>query len=108
MTLVSLDFEKMGGLLPAIVVDAKTHEILMFAFQDREAFKKTLETKEVHFFSRSRKKLWKKGETSGNILKVLEVLTDCDDDSILIKVQHDPDLKACHTGKRSCFFKKVL
>ncbi|MCF7846342.1 MAG: phosphoribosyl-AMP cyclohydrolase [Candidatus Peribacteraceae bacterium] len=98
----------MGGLIPAVVQDERTGEILMLAFQDRAAYEKTIETKEVHFFSRSRKKLWKKGETSGNVLHVVEILADCDDDSILIKVKHNESLKACHTGARSCFFKKVL
>lgn len=108
MNALKIDFAKMGGLIPAVVQDAKTGEILMLAFQNQEAFDKTLATKEVYFFSRSRNALWKKGETSGNVLKVLEVLADCDDDSIIIKVAHDPELKACHTGARNCFFKKVL
>lgn len=107
MNEVKLSFEKMSGLIPAVIQDVETGEILMLAFQNREAFEKTQETGEVHFFSRSRKKLWKKGETSGNVLKVIEVFVDCDDDSILIKIQHDSDLKVCHTGARSCFFKKV-
>ncbi|MFH0833990.1 MAG: phosphoribosyl-AMP cyclohydrolase [Patescibacteria group bacterium] len=108
MTEPKIDFAKMGGLIPAIVQDSKTGEILMVAFQDQEAFEKTLATKEVHFFSRSRRELWKKGATSGNVLKVVEIFADCDDDSVLIKVEHDPKLKACHTGARSCFFKKIL
>ncbi len=107
MSAASLDFEKMGGLIPAVVQDSETGEILMLAFQNKEAFQKTLETGEVYFFSRSRNELWKKGETSGNVFKVVEVFTDCDDDSIIIKVQHDENLKACHTGERSCFFKKI-
>ncbi len=102
-----IDFEKMGGLVPAIVQDEKTGEILMLGFQNAEAFEKTLSTGEAHFFSRSRGKLWKKGETSGNILKVVEILADCDDDSVLLRVAHDPNLRACHTGARSCFFKKI-
>jgi phosphoribosyl-AMP cyclohydrolase len=108
MSNLKIDFEKMGGLIPAIIQDFKTGEILMLAFQNQEAYQKTLETREVYFFSRSRQELWKKGETSGNILKVVEILADCDDDSVLIKVQNDSNLKACHTGARSCFFKKVL
>lgn len=102
-----IDFEKMGGLVPAVVQDAETGEILMLAFQNAEALEKTVTSGEVYFFSRSRNKLWKKGETSGNILKVVEVLADCDDDSILLRVEHDPNLRACHTGERSCFFKKI-
>ncbi|MFH0834259.1 MAG: phosphoribosyl-AMP cyclohydrolase [Patescibacteria group bacterium] len=108
MTEPKIDFAKMGGLIPAIVQDSATGEILMVAFQNQEAFAKTLATKEVYFFSRSRNELWKKGATSGNVLKVVEILADCDDDSVLIKVAHDENLKACHTGARSCFFKKIL
>lgn len=108
MTEPKIDFAKMGGLIPAIIQDEKTGEILMVAFQNAEAFAKTLATKEAHFFSRSRNELWKKGATSGNVLKVVEIFADCDDDSVLIKVEHDENLKACHTGARSCFFKKIL
>ncbi|MFA6457893.1 MAG: phosphoribosyl-AMP cyclohydrolase [Patescibacteria group bacterium] len=108
MNALKLDFAKMGGLIPAVVQDIETGEILMLAFQNQEAFDQTVATKEAHFFSRSRQKLWKKGETSGNVLRVVGVLADCDDDSIIIKVAHDANLKVCHTGARSCFFKKVL
>lgn len=104
---IELNFSKMDGLIPAVVQDSETGEILMLAFQNKEAFQKTRATSEVYFFSRSRKKLWKKGETSGNILRVVEILADCDDDSVLIRVAHDPDLRACHTGERSCFFKSI-
>ncbi|MCK5471940.1 phosphoribosyl-AMP cyclohydrolase [Candidatus Gracilibacteria bacterium] len=97
----------MGGLIPAVIQDSETGEVLMLAFQNQEAFEKTLESGEVYFFSRSRQKLWKKGETSGNVLRVVEIFADCDDDSVIIKVQHDPNLRVCHTGKRSCFFKSV-
>jgi len=107
VTETKLDFKKMGGLIPAVIQDVETGEILMLAFQNEEAFQKTCATSEVHFFSRSRQKLWKKGETSGNVLRVVEILADCDDDSVIIKVQHDSNLKACHTGERSCFFKKI-
>ena len=105
---IKLDFEKGNGLIPAVVQDAETGEILMLAFQDKEAYQKTVETGEAHFWSRSRKELWKKGEKSGNTFKVLEILTDCDNDSVILKVEHDENLKACHTGERSCFFKKIL
>ncbi|MFH0834603.1 MAG: phosphoribosyl-AMP cyclohydrolase [Patescibacteria group bacterium] len=108
MNKIELDFEKTDGLIPAVVQDSKTGEILMLAFQNPEAYQKTLATGEVYFWSRSRQKLWKKGETSGNVFKVVEVVTDCDEDSVLIKIEHDEKLKACHTGKRSCFFKKIL
>jgi len=107
MNKVELDFEKMGGLIPAVIQDSETSEILMLAFQNAEAFEKTLASGEVYFFSRSRNELWKKGETSGNVLKVVEILADCDDDSVLIKVQHDQNLHACHTGERSCFYTKI-
>jgi phosphoribosyl-AMP cyclohydrolase len=104
---LKIDFAKMQGLIPAVIQDAVTGEVLMLAFQNKESYVKTLETGEVYFFSRSRNTLWKKGETSGNILKVVEVLVDCDNDSVLIKVQSEPNLKVCHTGKRSCFFTQV-
>jgi phosphoribosyl-AMP cyclohydrolase len=107
MNKIRLDFEKMGGLIPAVIQDNETGEIFMLAFQNQEAYEKTLETGEVYFFSRSRNELWKKGATSGNVLKVVEIITDCDDDSVLIRVEHDENLKACHTGERSCFFKKI-
>ncbi|MFH1375747.1 MAG: phosphoribosyl-AMP cyclohydrolase [Patescibacteria group bacterium] len=107
MSEIKLDFEKMNGLIPAVVQDIETNEILMLAFQNEEAYEKTVETGEVYFFSRSKQKLWKKGETSGNVLKVVEIITDCDEDSVLIKVEHDENLQACHTGERTCFFKKI-
>jgi len=97
----------MGGLVPAVVQDSETGEILMLGFQNSAALEKTISEREVYFWSRSREKLWKKGETSGNILRVVEIFADCDDDSILLRVAHDPDLRACHTGARSCFFKKI-
>jgi|SRR3989338_8355247 len=100
-----LDFEKMNGLVPAIVQDSKTGKVLMLAFMNRQAFKKTLKTKKATFWSRSRKKLWTKGETSGNFLEVKEIWTDCDNDSLLLKVK--PKGPTCHTGKKSCFFKRV-
>ena len=107
MTEPKIDFAKMGGLIPAVVQDSATGEILMLAFQNSAAFEKTLSTGEAHFFSRSRNEIWKKGATSGNVLKVVEIFADCDDDSILLRVEHDENLRACHTGARSCFFKKI-
>jgi phosphoribosyl-AMP cyclohydrolase len=107
MSEAKLDFGKMKGLIPAVVQDSETGEILMLAYQNQKAYEKTLKTNEVYFFSRSRNELWKKGETSGNVLKVVEITADCDDDSVLIKVKHNEDLKACHTGKRSCFFRLI-
>lgn len=102
-----LDFEKGGGLIVAIAQDVTTGEILMQAFADREAVEKTLETHEAHFFSRSRGGLWRKGETSGSVLKIVEVLVDCDGDSVIYRVAHDAHLKACHTGARSCFYRSL-
>jgi phosphoribosyl-AMP cyclohydrolase / phosphoribosyl-ATP pyrophosphohydrolase len=87
----------------AVAVDAATGAVLMLAWMNDEALAKTLETGEAHFFSRSRQKLWRKGETSGNILRVREVRIDCDDDAILLLV--DPAGPACHTGKPSCFYR---
>ncbi|QQK07823.1 bifunctional phosphoribosyl-AMP cyclohydrolase/phosphoribosyl-ATP diphosphatase HisIE [Miniphocaeibacter halophilus] len=91
-----------NGLIPAIVQDAKTKEVLMLAYMNEEALEKTLETKSSWFYSRSRKELWNKGETSGNTQKVVEIALDCDKDTILLKVL--PNGPACHTGEVSCFF----
>jgi phosphoribosyl-AMP cyclohydrolase len=89
------------GLVPTIVQDAKTGEVLMVAYMNREALEKTIETKKTHFYSRSRKKQWLKGEESGHIQTVQEILTDCDRDTLLIKVKQEGG--ACHLGYRSCF-----
>jgi phosphoribosyl-AMP cyclohydrolase len=95
------------GLIPAIAQDHKTGEVLMMAYMNEESYKKTLETKEMWYFSRSRNKLWHKGETSGNIQKVKELFLDCDNDTILAKIEQVGGI-ACHTGNRSCFFNKIL
>lgn len=100
-----LDFGKMNGLMPAIIVDYDTNEVLMLAFMDEKALSLTLETKKTWFFSRSRNKYWMKGESSGHTQEVVEVYTDCDYDSVLIKVKQKGGA-ACHTGNRSCFFVK--
>ncbi len=92
------------GLIPVIIQDYQKGEVLMLAYMNREALLKTLETGTVHFWSRSRKKLWKKGETSGNILLVKEILIDCDGDTLLIKAECKGG--ACHTGYRSCFYRR--
>ncbi len=92
-----------SGLIPAIIQDIKNGEVLMAAYMNRESLKKTLETGYVHFFSRSRKKLWLKGETSGHFQLVKEIRLDCDGDALLIKVQQKA--AACHTGYRSCFYR---
>ena len=93
------------GLLSAIAQDAESGEVLMLAHMNREALDRTLETGEAHFWSRSRAALWKKGETSGNILRVRAVLVDCDQDALLLKVEAAGP--ACHTGRRTCFYREV-
>jgi phosphoribosyl-AMP cyclohydrolase len=103
---IQLDFNKTGGLLPAIVQDYETGEILMLAYMNRDAFNATLSTGQATYYSRSRQTLWVKGETSGNLQLVKEIRIDCDDDTVLIKVEQLGGA-ACHTGHRSCFYKKV-
>ncbi|QAA34975.1 phosphoribosyl-AMP cyclohydrolase [Clostridium manihotivorum] len=98
------NFEK--GLVPAIIVDESTNEVLMLAYMNEESYKKTIETKTTWFFSRSRNKLWNKGETSGHFQTVKEILIDCDEDTLLIKVEQIG--AACHTGERTCFYRKIL
>ncbi len=95
------------GLIPAIVTDADTGEVLMFAWMSAEALGLTLETRTAHFWSRSRAKLWKKGEDSGNLLRVAEIRTDCDQDVLWLKVTVEGDGRACHTGERSCFYRAL-
>jgi len=99
------DFEKGDGLLPVIVRDADTNEVLMLAYMNEEALKLTQETGYAHYFSRSRNKLWKKGESSGHTQEVQDILIDCDGDTILLKVKQNG--LACHTGRKSCFFTKL-
>lgn len=94
------------GLIPAIAQDAVTGEILMVAWMNREALKQTAETGEAVYWSRSRRKLWHKGEESGHTQKVLEIRTDCDEDVILIKIEQTGGI-ACHTGRKSCFFQRL-
>jgi phosphoribosyl-AMP cyclohydrolase len=101
-----LDFAKSGGLLPAIAQDADTGDVLMLAFMNREAYEETLRTGRACYFSRSRGKLWRKGEESGNVQEVKAVFIDCDADTILLKV-HQIGGAACHEGYRSCFFRQV-
>ena len=93
------------GLIPAIVQDAETAEVLMVAWMNAESLDLTRQSGQVHFWSRSRKMLWKKGETSGNILNLREILVDCDADTLLIKVHASGP--ACHTGARSCFYRTL-
>lgn len=95
------------GLIPAIVTDATSGGVLMFAWMNAEAIALTLETRVGHFWSRSRARLWKKGEDSGNVLHVVEILTDCDQDVLWLKVEIAGDGVACHTGARSCFYRSL-
>ena len=104
--MVELSFEQSGGLVPAIAQDHKTGEILMLAYINEESWKLTLETGIAHYWSRSRSKLWKKGESSGNLQEVKEIRVDCDADTVVLKVNQIGDA-ACHTGYRSCFFQVV-
>ena len=102
---MNLDFKKYsGGLVPAIIQDVNTNKVLMLGFMNEEALNKTKETKQVTFFSRSKKRLWTKGEESGNVLNVIEILKDCDNDTILIKAI--PKGPVCHTGADTCFNEK--
>ena len=102
------DFSK--GLVPAIAQDAATGEVLMLAYMNEEAWKRTLETSEAHYWSRSRKELWHKGGTSGNVQKVLSIRLDCDSDALILKgvlaILRDLTEGACHTGRRSCFYRE--
>jgi phosphoribosyl-AMP cyclohydrolase len=100
------DFDKSGGLLPAIAQDAATGQVLMLAWMNREAWEETLRTRRAVYFSRSRNKLWRKGEESGNVQEVKEVYLDCDADTILLKV-HQVGGAACHEGYASCFFRRI-
>lgn len=101
---MEIDFNKMNGLVPAIIQDAKTMKVLMLGFMNEEAYNKTVETGKVTFYSRTRNTLWTKGETSGNYLHVVEILNDCDHDTLLIKAI--PDGPVCHTGTDTCWNEK--
>ena len=104
---VRVDFRKMGGLVPGIVQDARTGEMLMLGFLNEESYAKTLETGFVTFWSRTRQKLWMKGETSGNRLRVVAASTDCDNDALLFRVEVEGDGLVCHEGTVSCFTKAI-
>ena len=101
-----IDFDKAGGLVPAIAQDADSGTVLMMAWMNREAYEETLKTRRACYFSRSRNRLWRKGEESGNVQEVREVFIDCDADTILLKVHQVGDA-ACHEGYQSCFFRRV-
>jgi phosphoribosyl-AMP cyclohydrolase len=104
---VKIDFAKMDGLVPGMVQDAKTGEMLMLGFLNEVSYAKTLETGFVTFWSRTRQKLWMKGETSGNRLRVIAASTDCDNDALLFKVEVEGDGLVCHEGTVSCFTKSI-
>lgn len=101
---MEIDFEKMGGLVPAIIQDAKTKTVLMLGYMNEEAYEKTTKTGKVTFFSRSRQCLWTKGETSGNFLELVDIMVDCDNDTLLVKV--NPTGPTCHKGTDTCWGEK--
>ena len=105
MTDIKLDFDKQGGLLPVIVTDHESGQVLMLAYMNQESFQLTLETKTMHYWSRSRNELWHKGATSGHYQHVKSIKTDCDADTLLISVEQVG--AACHTGAYSCFFEEI-
>ena len=102
-----MDYSKLNGLIPAVIQDADSNEVLMVGFMNDVALAKTRETGFATFFSRTRPKLWLKGETSGNRLAVTDILVDCDDDTVLVKVRRQGDGNVCHTGERTCFYRKL-
>jgi len=102
-----MDYSKLDGLIPAVVQDADSSEVLVVGFMNEQALADTRRTGFATFFSRSRNQLWMKGETSGNKLAVVDLLVDCDDDTVLVKVKRLGDGNVCHTGERSCFFRRL-
>jgi len=102
-----MDYSKLDGLIPAVIQDADTSEVLMVGFMNEVALAETRRSGFATFFSRSRNTLWMKGETSGNKLEVVDILVDCDEDTVLVKVKRLGDGNVCHTGERSCFFRTL-
>jgi phosphoribosyl-AMP cyclohydrolase len=102
-----MDYSKLDGLIPAVIQDAESREVLMVGFMNEVALAETRRSGYATFFSRTRNTLWMKGETSGNKLEVLEILVDCDDDTVLLKVKRLGDGKVCHTGERTCFYRRL-
>jgi phosphoribosyl-AMP cyclohydrolase len=102
---VDLNFEKLNGMVPVVVQDFTTGEVLMLAYMNRQAWEQTLKTRQATYWSRSRNELWVKGETSGNVQQVKEIYVDCDEDTVLLKVIQKGG--ACHTGFRSCFYRRL-
>ena len=105
--MIELEFSKGNGLVPAIAQDYRSGKVLMLAYINRASWEKTLETGEVHYWSRSRRELWHKGGTSGHVQKIREIYTDCDNDTVLFRVEQAGGA-ACHLGYESCFHKKVV
>jgi phosphoribosyl-AMP cyclohydrolase len=105
---MDLDFEKCGGLIPAIAQDAESGKILMLAYINKEAFEYTLKTGKATYWSRSRNKLWCKGEESGNFQEIVDILVDCDNDTVIYKVNQKGLGAACHTGYESCFYRTLV
>lgn len=103
-----MDFSKLDGLIAAVVQDDESNEVLMLGFMNEEALELTKESGFATFFSRSRNKLWTKGETSGNRLQVRRILIDCDDDTVLLRVKRLGDGNVCHTGERTCFYRDLV
>ncbi len=108
MTEPTIDFAKMDGLAPGIVQDARTGQVLMLGFLNEESWRRTKETGFVTFWSRTRQKLWMKGETSGNRLRIVDVSTDCDQDALLFRVEVEGDGLVCHEGTVSCFTRPLI
>jgi phosphoribosyl-AMP cyclohydrolase len=102
-----MDYTKLNGLIPAVIQDVDSSEVLMVGFMNDEALARTRESGFATFFSRTRNTLWMKGETSGNRLAVTEILVDCDDDTVLVKVKRQGDGNVCHTGERTCFYRTL-
>jgi phosphoribosyl-ATP pyrophosphohydrolase/phosphoribosyl-AMP cyclohydrolase len=105
--MIELDFDKLGGLVPAVVQDADSEAVLMLGFMDREAFAATLRSGRATFFSRSRRRLWTKGETSGNTAEVVSIAADCDGDTLLLRVRVGGEGRICHTGASTCFAREI-
>jgi len=103
-----MDFSKLNGLVPAVIQDADSAEVLMVGFMNENALAETRRSGFATFFSRTRNRLWTKGETSGNRLQVVDLLVDCDEDTVLVKVRRLGDGNVCHTGERTCFFRKMM
>ena len=104
---ISMDFSKLDGLIPAVIQDDESNEVLMVGFMNHEALERTRSSGFATFFSRTRNTLWMKGETSGNRLEVRQILTDCDDDTVLLRVTRLGEGNVCHTGERTCFYRAL-